>query len=80
MPAPFAPSWRLRRQPSPRPDGELRWDRAYLLLLQWTQPLPPPQSHAQIRSLPEQEKKEDSHDGRPVCTGLDSAPDPHAND
>jgi hypothetical protein len=78
MPAPLAPSWRLRRQPSPRPDGQQRWDRVYLLLLQWTQPAPPPQPWTP--PLPEQEKEEDSHDGRPVCTSLDSAPDPHAND
>jgi hypothetical protein len=75
MPAPLAPSWRLHRQPSPHPDGQQRWDRVYLLLLQWTQPGPPLEPLPQ--PVPEQE---DSHDGRPVCTGLDSTPDPHAND
>ena len=80
MPAPLAPSWRLHRQPSPRPDGQQRWDRVYLLLLQWTQPAPSPQLQppTQARLLPDQE--EDSHDGRPVCTRLDPAPSPHAND
>jgi len=81
MPAPRAPTWRLHRQPSPRPDGQQRWDRAYLLLLQWTQPAPAsppqPQPPTQARLLPDQE--EDSHDGRPVRPCLDPAPSPHAN-
>jgi hypothetical protein len=74
MPAPLTPSWRVHRRPSPRPDGQQRWDRAYLLLLQWIQPTP--------QAWPDQEKEEeeDSHDGRSVCTGLNPAPDPHAND
>lgn len=75
MPAPLAPSWRLHRRPSPRSDGQQRWDRAYLLLLQGTQPAPQPQPR--IRPLPGQE---DSHDDCPVCTGLNVAPDPNAND
>jgi len=29
--------WRLRRQTTPYPDGQQRWDRAYHLLLQWSQ-------------------------------------------
>jgi site-specific DNA recombinase len=38
MPARQTPAWRLRRHLSPRPDGQQRWDRAYLHLLRWTQP------------------------------------------
>jgi hypothetical protein len=79
MPAPLAPAWRLHRQPSPRPDGQQRWDRAYLLLLQWTQPAPSSQPATQPRPLPGQEQEEDSHDGRVVCARLDPAPDAHAN-
>jgi hypothetical protein len=82
MPAPLAPAWRLHRRPSPHLDGQQRWDRAYLLLLQWTQPapsaqlqLPPP---TQPRLLADHE--EDNHDGRSVCARLDPAPNPHAND
>ena len=30
--------WCLRRQTTPYPDGQQRWDRAYHLLLQWSQP------------------------------------------
>ncbi len=77
MPAPLAPSWRLHRQPSPRPDGQQRWDRAYLLRLQWTHPAPAPQPQPRTRLLPGQE---DSYDGRPVCARLDPAPGPAAND
>jgi hypothetical protein len=72
-----APQWRLRRQPSPRPDGQQRWDRAYLHLLHWTQPPLAPQPP--VQPLPRQEKEEDSHDARPVCARLDPAPGPHAN-
>jgi hypothetical protein len=71
MPVRQALSWRLRRRPAPRPDGQQRWDRAYLHVLQWAQLSAPTQ--------PESDQ-EDSHDGRPVCTGLNAAPDPHATD
>ena len=27
--------WTVCRQPSPRPDGERRWDQAYQLLVRW---------------------------------------------
>ena len=80
MPAPLTPSWRLHRRPSPRPDGQQRWDRAYLFLLQCTQIPRAPQPQPRSRPLPGQEKEEDSHDGRPVCARLDPAPSPHAND
>jgi hypothetical protein len=79
MPAPLTPVWRLRRQPSPRLDGQQRWERAYLLLLQWTHSSPAPQPPTQPRPMPALEKEEDSHDGRPVCARLDAAPDLHAN-
>lgn len=84
MPTPLVPAWRLRRRPSPRPDGQQRWDRAYLLLLQWTQPSPtshqpPLQPPTQLPLLADYEE-EDSHNGRAVCARLDPAPNPHAND
>jgi hypothetical protein len=67
-------TWRLRRRPSPRPDGQQRWDRAYLRLLQWTQlPLSPQQPAESVT------RQEDTHDSRAVCTRLDPAPGPHAN-
>jgi hypothetical protein len=36
--------WRVRRQTINSPDGQQRWDRAYQLLVQWTERpgLPPP--------------------------------------
>ena len=30
-------TWTVRRQPSPRRDGERRWDQAYQLLVRWTE-------------------------------------------
>jgi hypothetical protein len=29
--------WRVRRQTTNSPDGQQRWDRAYQLLLRWTE-------------------------------------------
>jgi hypothetical protein len=72
MPTPPTHTWRLRRRPSPRPDGQRRWDRAYLRLLQWTQA--PQQPAESLRG------QEDTHDGRALCTRLDPAPNPNAND
>ena len=57
MPAPLTPSWRLHRRPSPRPDGQQRWDRAYLFLLQCTQIPRAPQPQPRSRPLPGQEKQ-----------------------
>ena len=70
MPVRQAPPWRLRRRPSPRPDGQQRWDRAYLHLLQW--------AHQSVPTQPEP-GQEDSHDGRFVCPCLEPAPDQHPN-
>jgi hypothetical protein len=72
MPTPPTHTWRLRRRPTPRSDGQQRWDRAYLRLLQWTQL---PQQPAESAT-----GQEDNHDGRAVCARLDPAPGPHAND
>ena len=80
MPAPLTPAWRLHRQTSPRPDGQQRWDRAYLLLLQWTQRVPSPQSQPQPQRRPVPKQEENTHDGRPVRTRLNPAPVPYAND
>jgi len=72
MPTPPTRTWRLRRLPAPRPDGQQRSDRAYLRVLQWTQA---PQQPAESVIGPE-----DNHDGRALRTRLDPAPSPHAND
>jgi hypothetical protein len=68
MPVRQPPPWRLRRRPAPRPDGQQRWDRAYLHLMQWTQ-----------GPVPTQPGQEDSHDSRVVCPRLEPAPDHHPN-
>lgn len=31
----MTPTWTVRRQASPRRDGERRWDQAYQLLVRW---------------------------------------------
>jgi hypothetical protein len=80
MPTPRTPSWRVHRQPSPRQDGQQRWDRAYLRVLQWTQVVPTSPPQARIRPLPGPEQEEASHDGRPVRARLNPAPVRHAND
>jgi hypothetical protein len=74
MPDPQSRPWRVRRQTSPHADGQRRWDRAYLALLQWTQSAAAPVSASQsaIRLHTGQEEEE-SHDGRFVCTRLDPA-------
>jgi hypothetical protein len=66
MPSPQSCPWRVRRRPSPHLDGQRRWDRAYLAVLQWTQPAVPPQSAVQPPTA-----EEESHDGRVVCTRFD---------
>ena len=39
--------WRVRRQTTSSPDGQQRWDRAYQLLLRWTEcPALPPAGEA----------------------------------
>ena len=81
MPVRHPPSWRLRRRPSPRPDGQQRWDRAYLHLVQWAQLSPPtqPEPGQEEKEQEEKEKEGDSHDGRFVCSRLEPAPDQYAN-
>jgi len=72
MPVRHAPPWRLRRRPIPRSDGQQRWDRAYLHLMQWTQQSAPTQPASG-------QEEGDSHDGRSVCPRLEPAPDQHPN-
>ena len=79
MPAPHSCPWRVRRRPSPHPDGQRRWDRAYLAVLQWTQPATAPVSASQSAIQPPT-GEEESHDGRFVCTRLDPAAIPGADD
>jgi hypothetical protein len=72
LPVRQAPSWRLRRRPAPRPDGQQRWERAYRHLLQWTHPSAPTQP------APGQEDSQEegaSQDGRLVGARLEPAPD-----
>ena len=52
--------WRLRRQTSPKLDGQQRWDRAYQLLLKWSQePEPNNSQPTKITPMPTQEIRDD---------------------
>ena len=62
--------WQMRRQVVARPDGQLRWDRAYQLLLDWTQP-PQAAPPALPSALPPQEVQ---HADSRLCAGLDPTP------
>jgi hypothetical protein len=77
MPASLAPSWRLHRQPTARPDGQQRWDRAYQLLFQWSQPTVSPAPFPCLQRMPE---LEDSDDYCPVRACLDATPNLHPDD
>ncbi|GIK43935.1 MAG: hypothetical protein BroJett011_77680 [Chloroflexota bacterium] len=66
--------WRIRRQTNPKLDGQQRWDRAYQLLLQWSEPLSvniPLPSHTNPN--PTQEVVDDDA-SRCLCQGIDPEP------
>ena len=69
--------WRVRRQTCARPDGQLRWDRAYQALLVWpvTGSCPwgePATADASSRSPMTEQERADAD--RRVCARLDDAP------
>ena len=61
--------WCVRRQATPYPDGQQRWDRAYQLLLQWARASGSP------ALPPESDQKEEADARRVVRAGLDHRPD-----
>lgn len=63
--------WTIHRQVIPARDGRRRWDQAYQLLLQWTQP-----SQEESGLL----TQEDSHESRLVRARLHPAAGTNAND
>jgi hypothetical protein len=65
-------TWTVCRQPSPRRDGERRWDQAYQLLVGWAEQgdLPWPAPIAQGRCP-------GARGG--VCAGVDHPPSPGAD-
>ncbi len=68
--------WQLQRQGVARPDGQLRWDRAYQLLLSWTQP--PEAGPPQLPSRRPVQEVLDANSG--VCARLDPAPSADPDD
>ena len=75
--------WRLRRETVSVADGNRRWDRAYHLLLEWSDPSAPrapqpvtPTYVPTIRSGTHQRWEEVPHADRRLRTGLNPPPSP----
>lgn len=65
------PQWKLCRQVTEYPDGQSRWDRAYLLLLEI--------AHL-VEANQTQTSPEVQHASSDLCAGVDPAPGTSAND
>ena len=63
--------WQKRRTVQEREDGQKRWDRAYLLVLEIAQT---------VRPKPAEDLREVNHASSDVCPRIDPAPDTYAND
>ena len=74
---PVKHQWRIRRQTSPKLDGQQRWDRAYQFLLQWSQAQPQLLTCPLVN--PTQEVLYDNDSGR-LRQGFDPKSGPSAND
>jgi hypothetical protein len=84
--------WRTRRQVTPYPDGQRRWDRAYQLLLEWTTAREPAQAIAATANpcavplistalavAPDLSSEEVEHDAScPVCARLGPSDRPNS--
>jgi hypothetical protein len=69
--------WRLRRQTTPSPSGQRRWNQAYHLLLEWSDP-PSALAAVHLEARPDAEQEE--HDANcPVCESFDPATSPTAD-
>jgi hypothetical protein len=64
-------TWTVRRQLSPRRDGERRWDQAYQLLVRWAGEGGLPGLTLIAEEVP------DARGG--VCAGVDNPPGPGAD-
>ncbi len=62
--------WQVKRTVKESPDGQKRWDRAYLLVLAITRSIEPGQ---------EQPKAEVNHASSDLCPGIDPTASPSAN-
>jgi uncharacterized protein (UPF0548 family) len=62
--------WNIRRQTTPLPDGQQRWDQAYQWLLEWSR----------CQSAPPLPPAKETHDAScRVCTGVDHKSSPAAD-
>jgi hypothetical protein len=79
-------NWRTRRQTKECLDGQQRWDRAYLYLLEWTLPSQAPNSANAPSASPAptsqatQDSEEESNANSSLCPRLDDQPSPSTND
>ncbi len=62
--------WQVKRTVKESPDGQKRWDRAYLLVLELTQPIEQGQG---------QPKAEVNHASSDLCPGIDPTAGPNAD-
>ena len=63
--------WQVHRTVKPSEDGQKRWDRAFVLILEI------PQTVKQNQAEP---KKEVNHANSDLCAGIDPKPSPRPND
>ena len=69
--------WRLRRQTTPSPSGQRRWNQAYHLLLEWTAPSSA-MAAVHLAALPDTDQEE--HEAYcPVGERVDPATSPPAD-
>ena len=68
--------WRVQRQVLAVPDGQRRWDQAYLRLLSWAAAAAPPPA-----TVVSDQQRWEVHDARrDLCAGIDAAPGTGADD
>ena len=69
--------WRLRRQTTPSPSGQRRWNQAYQLLLEWTDP-PSAMAAVHLEALLDADQEEPD-EYCPVGESCDPATSPPAD-
>ena len=76
--------WQVHRRVLPRVDGQLRWDRAYQLLVEWTTPGEAARcltDGARSRADSDVDSDEEvEHAYRQLCARLDAAASPAADE
>ena len=70
--------WRLRRQTTPSPSGQRRWNQAYQLLLEWTDHPPSAMAAVHLEALLDADQEEQD-EYCPVGESFDPATSPAAD-